>query len=136
VSLVEDLRPVVDAGRQLAQDLGLRGRSVTVRVRTWSGGRIGSGTASDVDTLLVPAPKVVEPPARLVGDAPGMYESGDLIVTKIARDTYTESTFTPSKIAGVEVIFLVDTRQYRIVGAPSDKNFEWALLLRRMDRPA
>ena len=140
MSLVSDLLPVVNAGRQLAADLGLRTRAVVVRTRTWSGGKVGSGTASDADVTLTPPPVVSEPPARLVGDAVGMYEAGDIIVTKIARDTYTEAQLMPAVSAGVEVLYLVsdpDTgvvRQYRLVGAPTNVNFAWGLTLRRLDR--
>ena len=140
MSLVTDLRPVVNAGRQLAADLGLRTRAVVIRTRTWSGGKMGSGTATDSDVTITPPPVVSEPPARLVGDAVGMYEAGDVIVTRIARDTYDEADLMPVVSAGVEVLYLVsdpDTgvaRQYRLVGAPVNKNFAWGLTLRRMDR--
>ena len=140
MSLVTDLRPVVNAGRQLAADLGLRSSSVTIRTRVWSGSKLGSGTATDTDVVITPPPKCSEPPARLVGDTVGSYEAGDIIVTKIARDTYAEADLLPPVDAGTEIIYLVtdleagDTRQYRIVGAPSNLNFGWTILLRRMSR--
>jgi len=141
MSLVTDLRPTVNAGRQLAADLGLRSNSVKIRTRVWSGGKLGSGTATDTDVEITPAPKCSEPPARLVGDTVGSYEAGDIIVTKIARDTYSESDLFPVPVAGTEIIYLVTgygtggvAREYRIVGPPSNRNFEWTMLLRRMSR--
>lgn len=141
MSLRSELVSVVDAGRQLAADLGLRQRSVIVRTRTWSGGRPGSGTTTDVDVTLTPPPKVAEPPSRLVGDTVGMYESGDLIVSRISR-TVAETALQEPTTAGQERIWLVANladadptpRQYRLVAAPTLRNFGWEVTLRRMAR--
>lgn len=138
-SLRVSLIPIVDAGRQLVSDLGFRQSIVTVRVRTWSGGRPGSGTAADVDTVLSPRPKVGEPPARLVHDAPGRYEAGDLIVSRISI-TYEETELMPNPSAGVEVIWLVTdaidgrSREYKLVGVPSKLSFGYTAQLRRRNR--
>ena len=138
MSLRTDLIPVVDAGRTLAQDLGFRQRSVTVRTREWSGGKIDSGTATDIDVTLSPWPKVSEPPARLVADAPGQYEAGDVIVSKISA-TYEEADLNPLPVAGTEIIWLVIgldgvAREYKIVGAPKNLSFGWTVQLRRRNR--
>lgn len=131
MSLRDDLQPVVDDARDLIADLGLRARTVSTRVRTWSGSEIGAGTATDVDTAIAPVPKVKEPPARLIFDAPGRYESGDLLVSRITRD-YTEAQLAGSPTGTAEFFWLVDSRLYRVVGAPEQKNFEWRVQLRRV----
>lgn len=143
MSLRSDMVTVVDAGRQLAADLGLRQRSVGIRTRTWTGtpGKTGS-TYVDVDVTLSPPPKVSEPPARLVGDSIGQYEAGDLIVTRISR-TVAESAMADPNTAGVERIWLIANdadddstpRMYRIKAAPRLKNFGWEVTLGRMNRP-
>lgn len=136
-----DLIPVVDAGRQLVDDLGFRQRSVTLRVRTWAGGRPGSGSHSDVDTVLTPRPKVAEPPARMIHDAPGRYEAGDIIVSKISG-SYDEQDINPDVTGGVEVFWLVAdavggrVREYKIVGVPKNLAFGFTVQLRRTNRPA
>lgn len=136
-----DLIPVVDAGRTLVDSLGFRQRTVTLRVRTWAGGRPGSGSHTDVDTVLTPRPKVAEPPARMVHDAPGMYEAGDVIVSKISG-SYDEQDINPAASDGVEVYWLVKDavggriREYKIVGAPKNLSFGFTVQLRRTNRPA
>lgn len=141
MSLRTDLIPVVDAGRTLVSDLGFRQHIVTIRVRDWSG-RIGApgGTYTDTDTVLAPRPKVSEPPARMVFDAPGRYEAGDLYVTKVSR-TYTEAQLSPPPASSVEVLYIVSDidgtdREYKLVGAPSMLSFGWRLHLRRRNRAA
>jgi len=133
MTLRDELQPVVDDGRQLAADLGLRPRALIVRSRVWSGGKLGSGTATDTDLTISPPPKMREPPARWIADAPGRYEAGDIIVEKISR-TYAEATFTAPTVAGHELLFLVDGREYATVGAPTIKTFGWSLQLRRRTR--
>lgn len=135
MSLRDDLVPVFDETRTLIGDLGMRRHTVTIRTRVWSGGRVGSGTATDTDVVVEPAPKVVDPLARLVGDTVGRYEAGDLIVSRISA-TYTEADLAHPGTAGTERIWLVDDRAYKLVGVPEEKNFEWRVLLRRMSRPA
>jgi hypothetical protein len=132
VSLRDDLIPVVDDGRQLAADLGFRVRSVSTRLRVWSGGAAGRGTAEDTDAEILPPPKVREPPARLVSETGGRFEEGDVIVSKISA-TYEESDLTGGALAtGSEWFVLIDDRPYRVVGAPTQKPFGWELLCRRI----
>lgn len=138
-NLRTDLIPVVDAGRQLVAELGFRQRTITLRTRTWSGGRPGSGAATDVDVELTPRPKVAEPPAKLIYDAPGQYEAGDLIVSKISA-TLTEQDINPAPAAGVELIWLITdavngrAREYKLVGAPKNLAFGFTVQLRRRNR--
>ena len=132
MSLRDDLQPVIDDARTLIGTLGLRARTVKTRSRAWSGASIGLGTATDTDVTLSPTPKVREPPARLVFDSPGKYESGDLIARRITR-AYTEAQLTGGTLAAkTEWFWLVDDRLYRVVGAPEKRNFEWVVQLRRV----
>ena len=138
-NLRTSLIPVIDDGRQLVAELGFRQRTVTLRTRTWSGGRPGSGTATDVDVELTPRPKVGEPPAKLIFDAPGKYEAGDLIVSKISI-TYAETDLMPVPVAGTETIWLITNatdgraREYKIVGVPAKASFGYTVQLRRRNR--
>ena len=118
--------------RDLVGELGLRPRTTKTRQVTWSGGKLGVGTATNVEVTLSPTPKVREPPARLIFDAPGKYESGDILVSRITRD-YTEDQLTGGTLAaGVEWFWVVDDRLYRLVGAPELRTFEWRVQLRRI----
>ncbi|MCI0347587.1 MAG: hypothetical protein L0221_19470 [Chloroflexi bacterium] len=102
------------------------------RLRAWSGGKLGAGTATNTDTAITPPPKVREPPARLVFANPGKYESGDVEVLGISRE-YDEDDLTGGTLAaGEEFVWLVDDRPYRVVDAPEKRNFEWRVQLRRL----
>ncbi len=133
MALRDDLVGLVDEVRDqvIDQEVGMRLRTVATRRRTWSGGQPGSGTPTDTDTPLSPTPKVSEPPARLVAAAPGRYQDGDLLVTRISA-TYTEADLTGGSLgAGEEFYWLVDGEPYQVVGRPEQRYLEWRVQLRR-----
>lgn len=135
MTLRDELQPVVDESRQLVADLGFRVYAVTVRVRTWDGGEIGRGETDDADTVLSPPPKVASPSPRLVFAAPGKYEDGDRIVSRISR-SYTEDELTGgAPDVDQEVCWLIDDDEYVLVGQPEKRPLEWRAHLRRRTRP-
>lgn len=77
----------------------------------------------------------------MVHDAPGMYEAGDIIVSKISG-SYDEQDINPAASDGVEVYWLVKDavggriREYKIVGAPKNLSFGFTVQLRRTNRLA
>jgi hypothetical protein len=132
MTLRDDLIPVVDEMRELVDDLGLRRNTVETRLRTWSGGELGLGTPTDVDTELDPKPKVAEPSPWLLESSGGKYESGDLIVSRISA-TYDEDDLTGGTLAAAaEWFVLIDGDPYRVVSAATERNFEWRLHVRRI----
>lgn len=66
-TLRESLLPVFqNVARKIPADLGLRTNVVKLRTRTWTGGangpEVGVGAYTDVDTTVVPAPKLTYRP--------------------------------------------------------------------------
>lgn len=127
VTLVDEIRDEVIDG-----EVGLRLYAVATRLRTWDGGKVGSGTASDTDTDIEPKPKVQQPSPRLVVAAPGKFEEGDRIVSRISA-TYEEDDLDGGTLdAGDEFFWLLDGEPYRVVGKPEKRYLEWRVHLRRM----
>ena len=134
MTLRDDLQPCVDDARSIIGELGLRPHVVVVRTRTWDGGRPGSGTATDVDVTITPAPRVRGVSPRLVHAAPGKYEDGDRVVDKISR-TYAKAALAGTGLAaGQERWVLIDGDPYRVIGEPEERSFEWRLQVRRITR--
>lgn len=52
MSIVDDVLPILDVARGILDDVGLRKFTVVCRTITWSGERVGLGTATTVDTTL------------------------------------------------------------------------------------
>jgi hypothetical protein len=53
MSFASDLLPGLDAVRAIPGELGLRDVTVTQVVRTWTGARVGLGTATRTDTAVL-----------------------------------------------------------------------------------
>ena len=93
-TLIQDLLQTVDDARGIATDLGARLYRVFTRTRTWTGITQGSGTFTDVDTELLPRPRVraqmqngeFEPLAQAYSNA-GLHWEGTLKVDRISAQT-------------------------------------------------
>lgn len=134
MTLRDDVIPVVDDARQLIDDLGLRLDTVQTRRRSWSGGQPGSGTATNTDVAITPKPRVKDVPERWIHNAPGRYERGDKMVTRISA-TYTRAQLTGGTLAaGEEFVWLIDSVEYAVIGEPEEQAFEWRVQLRRRNR--
>ncbi len=139
----DDILPALDAIRGIPDALGLRVTTVTVRTRTWSGGRRGLGTSSDADVLLTPTPKVRRVTLREVSNSGGRLSQDDVIVDYIQPSGggfgVTEAQVAPEpKANGVEIIYvLVGTGTHGINGnffrkwAASDRALKHTLVLTR-----
>lgn len=133
MTLRDDLIPVIDFGRQLAADLGLRRHSVTVRLVTWSG-EPGDGAPTNTDLVLSPPPKVDDRPERIRWSAPGQVEEGDRLVSRIS------ATYTREQLGGVPQDgedwrwILTDESgsvEYVAASVAEQKSFGWKVYLRR-----
>ncbi len=93
--------PPVNRARGIIENLGFRRYTVTIRTRTWSGPRRQEGTATNVDLVLAPSPKVAELALREVLGSGGRFEAGDLRITRITPQ-WTDGTgthgYTPAQL--------------------------------------
>jgi hypothetical protein len=134
VTLIDDLIPVVDETRELIADLGLRRYSVALRLRTWDGGALGRGTATDVDTDVEPTPRVRPPSPHRIATSGGAVLDGDRVVDRISA-TYDEDDLTGGALAaGEEFSWLIDGNPYSLINQPEKQTFGWKVLLRRKNR--
>lgn len=130
--LRDSLIPLVDTIREQVIDgaVGLRLHTVKTRLRVWSGGELGRGTATNTDTTLDPKPKVAVVTPRLVQASGGKYLDGDRTVSKISA-TYTESQLDGGAVAaGREFYWLIDDEPYEVVGKPQRGFLGWTVVLR------
>jgi hypothetical protein len=117
--------------------------SVTVRRRTWTGGRIGAeGGKSDDDLVLTPRPRVRELNQREITGSGGRYTAGDVKVGPLtpAHDAnpgvgYTEAQLAPiAPTSGVEILYVLEggiTGHYSRLDLQTDRAFSYWLILRR-----
>lgn len=132
MSLRDSLITLVDTIRDQVVDeaVGLRLHVVKTRLRVWSGGELGRGTATNTDTTLDPKPKVNLITPRLVQASGGKYLDGDRVVEKISA-TYTEAQLDGGTVAtGREFYWLIDDEPYEVVSKPRKGFLGWSIILR------
>lgn len=131
MTLRDDLIPVLDDARSVIDDLGLRRRDIAVVTRTTTGEGLDATFDDDVLTLD-PRPKL-----RMVSQreasADGMYQSGDLRITKISA-AYTRAQLDPVATDTVQAFWTVDGDRYRLVSL-EPRSFEWIAVVRSMNQP-
>lgn len=117
--------------------------TVTIRTRTWTGGRIRSEQGSyDSDLLLTPTPRVREVSQREITGSGGRYQAGDVKVGPLTPSHasnpgvgYTAAQLAPVASAnGVEIIYVLSggvSGEYMRVDLETDRAFSYTLILRR-----
>lgn len=103
MTLRDDVLPIVNVGRQIVDDLGFRQFTCEIVTRTWSTGKIRSGTFTDSAQTISPNPKLVERDGGktlVIGPLTPRYTIG-------AGGGYTPETLRPADVAGVEVFWRV-----------------------------
>jgi hypothetical protein len=141
MTLRTDLLPVVDELRALAGPSGfdVRTSRLTVRTRTWAGGRRGLGPVTNSDLVLAQSYKFRELTSKEVASSGGVFEMGDLRVgpitpTDVSGGGYTEAQLAPDGSTGTEIIYVVTgalAGEYARLELDKSKPFSWYLTLRR-----
>ncbi len=121
----------VDKARGICDSLGLRQTSVTVRTRTWSGGRVQNGIATNSDLPIVPRPHVVG-------------ESGDPVIELHLTPAHAKGGYTPAQLnpvdqAGVEFFYAVTfpdgaERAFMLTRIDTSRPLRYTLHLQSTDR--
>ncbi len=141
MTLRTDLLPVVDELRALAGPSGfdVRTSQLTVRARTWAGGRRGLGPATDSDLVLPQIYKIREVKTQEIASSGGLFEMGDVLVgpitpTDVSGGGFTAAQLAPDGQTGTEIVYVITgdlAGEYSRVELNKSKPFSWFLTLRR-----
>jgi hypothetical protein len=141
MALRDNLLPVANTLRAKAEAFGVRRYSVTVRQRTWSGGRPGLGTMTPTDLTLSPRPRVRAVSSREIAASGGTFTQGDLRIGPITPSNgagvgYTAAQLAPDvSSANGDVMYVLvgddGTTVARLVDRPSvDRSLGWFVVVR------
>jgi hypothetical protein len=145
-SLVDTLVPIINELRaDLHADFGDRPFTCHLVTRTWSGGRIGSGTVTVNSTVLIPGPPRVakyDLHGRLVPC--GLDEDGEIVLTEVPL-TFTESElYLPGNVDGREYLYKLSdahgqgiATRYFVCAAPPtpdrERDIGWIVRLNKVE---
>lgn len=133
MTLRDDLLPLVEGARAIADDLGIRTTRVFVLRRDWSSGDARTGEATDTRTEITPRPKVKEEGQGTVTVGP--------ITPAHATGGFAPATLLPADDEGTEHLFELvgpsgETELYRLAGVDSRRPFRYMLVLQSLNRVA
>lgn len=133
MGVVSDLIPNINLILGVRDDLGVQKALVNIVTRTWSGGRLGLGTATESTAQMKPTPKVVQLSNDIKKREAGVIEQGDIQLRMISKETYPNaSMLTFSDVAGgVEKFFEVGGVLYRPQRI-EEKHIVWNVTLARV----
>jgi hypothetical protein len=136
VSLIDDLRPVVDAARQTIQDVGYRIHDVRLLKITWPVGGVGIGNpTSRQETILTPRPKVLKYTMEQIIKSGGSVTEADLNISKISK-SYSLAQLSGGDLAdNIEFFWIVDGVLYNFIGY-QERPLGWNVQVRKTNRNA
>ncbi len=89
MTFASDLLPEIDAIRGIPATLGLRSGSVTRRVRTWTGTRVGLGTSTTTETPVLvdgQCPRITRIGVKEAVASGGAYQAGDFLIGPVTPE--------------------------------------------------
>lgn len=141
MSFRTDLLAGIDAIRAIAGPDGfdIRTNRLTIRKRTWSGGRLSLGTATDVDLVLLGHYPIKYVDAHEVHSSGGVLELGDILVDHITPSDgtigYTPTHLRPPITSNSQELIYILTGahvgEYGLVEIRTYRPFTYQLALRR-----
>ena len=124
MSFIDDILPTIDTIRGIPGSMGLRPYTVAIRVTTWSGARVGLGTATDTDTDITVAGGLYSPKARSMSSrdviaSGGRYQADDIRVGPLSPNNVAVATIDPATSSSPTEI------KYKITGPGTASGGDW-----------
>ena len=144
---LQGILPSIDAARQVVANLGFRLVRVFLRVRTWTGPTIGVGVFFDVDTEIIPRPRVRQQVAKdSFMPLDQNYTNAGLVFTGGLQVDQITTTIDVSQLEasptenqrGYVVLQGADggqeaTTLFIIDGAPVRETTQWSMVIRKVE---
>lgn len=130
--LIDSLLPNVDTILSVRDSIGVVIKPVFFVTRTWSGARMGDGTATDVEVQMLPSPRIIDLSTDLRIREGGAVQSGDIFLDNVSRNLFVESALDGSSSApNVEKLYRVGANIYQVINVV-EKYVTWKIQLRQL----
>jgi hypothetical protein len=130
--IIDSLLPAIDSILGVRDDIGAVIQPVYLVTRTWSGTRVGDGTAVDEEAQVLPSPglKTFAHDVRIREG--GAIKQGDIILQNVSKNRYIESDLDGSSTAtNVEKFFRVGDYLYQSINV-AEKYVTFDVQIRRL----
>ena len=119
----------------IKDDLGVVLKPVYIVIRTWSGARIGTGTATDAATQVKPSPRIIDMFDNVNIAPGGRIEDGDILLTGISKQSYPNKSdidnIVSNSTKNVEKLYKIGTDFYQITRV-KEKYLTWQVEVRKL----
>lgn len=130
--IIDSLLPVVDSILGVRDSAGAVIDPVYFITRTWSGSEPGDGAAVDTKVQMLPSPGLKNYSQNVSLKEGGVVKAGDIILTNVSRNKYTEADLDGSSPAGnIEKLFMVGTKLYQVINVMK-KYVTWDVQIREI----
>jgi hypothetical protein len=134
MALVQDfIAGDLDDILRIREDLGAVLANAAFVTRTWTGGEVGEGTATEVRVVMDPQPGVVDLAHNAKVAAGGAIKQGDLFLTMISKNQYPLETDVNGYSSNplVERFYEVNGTLYRVISVV-EKHAYWNVQVRKL----
>lgn len=142
MGFLENTRKLAEQARTHAYAAtGVCTNALTIRKRTWTGGRVGMTDAGYTDEdLVLPARYPIRHLSQQeLNSAAGSYEVGDILVDAITPSDgagvgYTQEQLAPAGTDALEIIYVITGEhpgEYALIECRTFRAFTYQLVLRR-----
>ena len=130
MGLIDDLKASVDDILGVRDSIGAVLQPIYIVTRTWSGTTPGDGTAVDTEAQVLPSPGIKDYSHDLRMREGGVVKAGDIMLTGVSGNLYTESQLDGTSSAGnIEKLYRVGTKMYQVINVVQ-KYVTWEVQLR------
>lgn len=129
--LLDNLQLDVDSVLAIRGQIGAVLKKVQFLTRTWSGTRVGDGSATDVVLDMFPAPAVKEFGNDLRIVEGGMVKQGDNLLSSVSKQSYPNESDIDCTTSGplVEKFYIVGGKIHTVINV-KEKYLTWDILVR------
>lgn len=119
--IVKDILSCTDDILSLRDDIGAIKHHVYILHRIWTGTELGSGSATDTITQILPTPYIVDCSHSLRIKEGGKVKEGDLIIKNISKQSYTEEKEIDCSVINKneEKYYYINERLYTVISVTS-----------------
>lgn len=130
--VVGDLKSSVNGILGLRDSLGAALTEVYIVQRTWSGNEIGEGTATEVETKVIPSPRILSfsDDSRVMQG--GAIQLDDIKLKMISKVNYPKKSDVDCTVSSqkIEKFYLIDGQIYSVTSV-EEKHLYWNVMLRK-----
>ena len=134
-TLIESVRENIDSVLKIRDDLGAIKAEVFFKTRSWDGGRLGLGVATETITQILPSPSITRFEHRYSMKEIGRSKDGDLLLKAISINKYPNEAdvLCRTNSKNIEKFYFIDGELYSPVSVEK-KYFYWNVVVRKSQR--